>query len=40
VIVLELDVAGRRMRLSVTGIQKAEEAAEVREYAARADADA
>ena len=39
-IVLELDAPGRRMRLSVTGIQKAEEAAEVRDYAARADAGA
>ena len=35
VMVLECDQAGRRIRLSVTGIQKAEEAAEVRDYVAR-----
>jgi len=33
--VLECDPAGRRIRLSITGIQRAEEAAEVRDYAAR-----
>ncbi len=35
VMVLECDAAGRRIRLSITGIRKAEEAAEVRDYAAR-----
>jgi ribosomal protein S1 len=35
VMVLEVDAASRRMRLSVTGVQKAEEAADVRDYAAR-----
>ena len=38
VIVVEVDPAARRMRLSVTAIQKAEEAAEVRDYATREDA--
>jgi len=37
VMVLECDPANRRIRLSVTGIAKAEEAAEVRDYAARVD---
>ena len=37
--VLEVDAPGRRMRLSVTAIQEAEEAAEVRDYARRTDAD-
>jgi small subunit ribosomal protein S1 len=40
VVVLEADPSGRRIRLSVTAIQKAEEAAEVRDYAAREDAAA
>ena len=40
VIVLDVDAPARRMRLSITGIQKAEEAAEVRDYAARGDARA
>ena len=40
VMILESDPAGRRIRLSVTGIQRAEEAAEVRDYAARDDAPA
>jgi small subunit ribosomal protein S1 len=38
VIVLEADSAGRRIRLSVKAIQDAEDAAELRDYAARADA--
>jgi small subunit ribosomal protein S1 len=38
VIVSDVDAPGRRLRLSVTGVQKAEEAADVRDYAARADA--
>ena len=38
VIVLEVDPAGRRIRLSVKAIQDASEADEVREYAERADA--
>jgi small subunit ribosomal protein S1 len=40
VIVLEVDASGRRIRLSITAIQKAEEAAEVRDYAARGTAEA
>jgi ribosomal protein S1 len=39
VIVLEVDAASRRIRLSITGIQKAEEAADVRDYAARTSAE-
>lgn len=35
VIVLEVEPSSRRIRLSVTGIQKAEEAADVRDYVAR-----
>ena len=38
VVVLEADTSGRRIRLSVTGIQKADEAAEVRDYAEREEA--
>jgi small subunit ribosomal protein S1 len=38
VVVLEADSSGRRIRLSVTAIQKAEEAAEVRDYAEREEA--
>ena len=38
VMVLESDPATRRIRLSITGIQKAGEAAEVRDYAAREEA--
>lgn len=37
VMVLEVDAAGRRIRLSCKAIGEAEEAAEVREYTARAD---
>ena len=37
VMVLECDPANRRIRLSVTGIEKAEEAADVREYTAQVD---
>jgi small subunit ribosomal protein S1 len=37
VMVLECDPANRRIRLSVTRIEKAEEAADVREYTARVD---
>jgi small subunit ribosomal protein S1 len=40
VVVLEADASGRRIRLSVTAIQKAEEAAEVRDYTTREDAAA
>ena len=40
VMVLEVDSAGRRMRLSVKGIGDASEAADVRDYEARADAAA
>jgi small subunit ribosomal protein S1 len=40
VIVLDADVASRRMRLSIKGIQDEAERAEVRDYAARADAAA
>ena len=40
VVVLEADSSGRRIRLSVTAIQKAEEAAEVRDYAEREEASA
>ena len=40
VVVLEADASGRRIRLSVTAIQKAEEAAEVRDYAEREEASA
>lgn len=36
VIVLDVDAASRRIRLSIKGIQAAEEAAEVRDYAERA----
>jgi small subunit ribosomal protein S1 len=36
-IVAEIDPAGRRMRLSVSAVERAEEAAEVRDYAARTD---
>jgi small subunit ribosomal protein S1 len=39
VVVLEVDAPGRRIRLSVKAIQEAEEAAEVRDYARRANAD-
>lgn len=39
VIVLDVDAASRRIRLSIKGIQAADEAAEVRDYAARAGAD-
>lgn len=39
VIVLEVDPAGRRIRLSLTAVKAAEEAADVRDYAARVDAD-
>jgi ribosomal protein S1 len=38
VVVTEVDAPARRMRLSVTAVQQADEAAEVREYAGRADA--
>ncbi len=38
VVAIEVDAPGRRMRLSVTAVQKAEEAADVRDYAARANA--
>ena len=38
VIVTEVDQPARRMRLSIRAIQQAEEAAEVRDYEARADA--
>jgi small subunit ribosomal protein S1 len=38
VVVLEVDPAGRRIRLSAKAIQDANEAAEVRDYAERADA--
>jgi small subunit ribosomal protein S1 len=38
VVVKEVDAPARRMRLSVTAVQQADEAAEVREYAGRADA--
>jgi small subunit ribosomal protein S1 len=38
VIVLEVDPAGRRIRLSVKAVQDAREADEVREYAEREDA--
>ena len=38
VIVLEVDPAGRRIRLSVKAIQDASEADQVREYAERTDA--
>ncbi len=38
-IVLEIDPQGRRIRLSVSGVRKAEEAALVRDYAAREGAD-
>jgi small subunit ribosomal protein S1 len=40
VIVLDVDASNRRVRLSIKGIQAAEEAADARDYAARADADA
>jgi len=40
VVVLEADSSGRRIRLSITAIQKAEEAAEVRDYAEREEASA
>jgi ribosomal protein S1 len=40
VIVIDVDVPARRMRLSVAAVQNAEEAAEVRDYAARTDAAA
>jgi small subunit ribosomal protein S1 len=39
VVVQEADPAGRRIRLSIKGVQEAEEAAEVRDYAKRADAE-
>jgi ribosomal protein S1 len=38
VVVLEVDAAGRRIRLSVKAVQDAHEADEVREYAEREDA--
>jgi small subunit ribosomal protein S1 len=38
VIVLEIDAAGRRIRLSIKAIQDAAEDADVRDYTARADA--
>ena len=40
VVVLEADASGRRIRLSVTAVQKAEEAADVRDYVTREDAAA
>jgi ribosomal protein S1 len=40
VMVVELDAAGRRLRLSVKAIGDAAEAADVRDYEARADAAA
>ena len=40
VVVLGADASGRRIRLSVTAILKAEEAADVRDYATREDAAA
>ena len=40
VAVIEVDQAGRRIKLSSTAIQKADEAADVRDYAAREDAAA
>jgi ribosomal protein S1 len=40
VIVIDVDAPARRMRLSVAAVQNAEEAAEVRDYAARTDAAA
>ena len=39
VIVLEIDAAGRRIRLSIKAIQDAVEDADVRDYAARVDAE-
>ena len=39
VIVLEVDVAGRRLRFSIKAIHDEAEKADVRDYAARADAD-
>jgi ribosomal protein S1 len=39
VIVLEIDPAGRRIRLSIKAIQDAAEDANVRDYTARADAE-
>ena len=39
-VVLDVDAAARRIRLSVTAVQKMREADEVREYSARADANA
>ena len=38
VVVLDVDAAARRIRLSVTAVQKSREADEVREYTARTDA--
>ncbi|MEO8484628.1 MAG: S1 RNA-binding domain-containing protein [Acidobacteriota bacterium] len=40
VVVLEVDAASRRIRLSIKAVKAAEEAAEVRDYAERADAQA
>lgn len=40
VMVLEVDAAGRRIRLSIKGIRDASEAADVRDYSARSDAAA
>ena len=40
VVVLEADASGRRIRLSVTAVQKAAEAADVRDYVTREDAAA
>ena len=37
VVVLDVDAAARRMRLSVTAVQKERESQEVREYAERTD---
>jgi predicted RNA-binding protein with RPS1 domain len=40
VVVLDVDEPARRIRLSVTGVQKQRETSEVREYTERADAAA
>jgi ribosomal protein S1 len=40
VVILEVDPSGRRIRASRKAVQEAEEAAQVREYRERTDADA
>ena len=40
VVVLEADASGRRIRLSVTAVQKAAKVADVRDYVPREDAAA